>query len=426
MSNIPLLSNETSALFQTLSSNSSHDAYLYKLSQPYPNNSKQKIVVKPQNAMAFGSQCIFKIPRYGLLQAACLKIRMSVSSHLASTLQEGAIADLLGLVICDKIALTSHSKEIESLVPLSQIADYMKLNEEARVAIDQVIQSGSIKYGENLDDDSAPESAADNENVKDLYVYVPLMFSFSKGLHSALDVSFLEELEIVADVAIRAKICAWEHISLASSELICYFQQLDNSTMKKLQSSQFNLSSGQPLTQLCQNSYEENIVTVTGPTTVAGPVEATVDLACKHLCFETVIGVFQTDKLPPMDVGGATQVIQEIELFMSGRSIWRTTGMEARALEPVILGGSRVQHFKPHSGEGKLDIITLSWSNDVKRALAQMSGALSMKGASAPQLKITFKAAEINKQYDIRVVHKYYSAVSYSGSDGRISSGLNL
>ena len=120
---------------------------------------------------------------------------------------------------------------------------------------------------------------------------------------------------------------------------------------------------------------------------------------------------------------------------MSGRSIWKTTSAEAMNLESVILnnssgrrGYSWGQNASHQMRRRYYQFVSIPWSNDASRALAQMSGALSLKGASAPQLRIQFRKAD-GQETDtvrIRVVHKFYSAVSFSGSDGRVSSGLNL
>lgn len=458
MSDIPILANTVSALWNTLSQGSSIDPYMYKLSQPYPNNSRTKIVVKPTSAMAFDSQCIFRIPRYGLLQAAAIKVQIDLgvnsvpgnpagSQELTTTLK--AISDEFALFLCNKISLTSHSKEIEALVPYSQLAEFLHKDRETQAGLSDAMNRGYAPLGGgDLMDKLAKQPPSNDAATNDQSIvtfYIPLMFSFSKHLSNALDVSFLEELEIVCDVGKKSDLLggnlnnatanAANGCRIINSELLCYFHSLDNAHMKSLQQSQFNLKSGQPLTCLYSNAFEENPVKFTSG--LANTLQTiNVDLSCKHLAYETLIAIEADPGVAYGDTSylrgtGAQMQIAEVELFMSGRSIWKTTEIESSCLEAALLGNSRGRTpgmARANTGSPNNDIrmIAICWSNSIKDALSQMSGALSFKGASSPQLSITFKVTAPNAAHTCYVAHRYYSAVSFSGSDGRVSSGLNL
>lgn len=447
MSDIPILSNTTSALYNTLSQGASVDPYVYRLSSPWPNNSKTKIVTQPTSQMNFNQQCIFKIPRYGLLQAAAIKVQINLGARGVAG-QNGAdantatklISDELALFFCNKISLTSHSKEIEALTPYSQLAKFLHMSREQQAGLSDAMQRGfdPLGGGDNMDISPASQTDAAGHiaGAEIVTFYIPLLFSFTDSISTALDVSFLEELEIVCDVARKQDLFGVGEgfqaaVTLESSQLICYYHNLDNKHQKALQDAQFNLSSGAPLTCLYANAFEENSIAMTAA--AAGDIlEFTLNLSCKHLVFETCVsaevnaGYAEGNRPYTRGTGSQAQIVSA-ELFMSGRSIWRTTGIESTCLESALLGNQRGRSPGLMNGAVTNDarMVCICWSNDVKEALSGMTGALSFKGASSPQLIVRVKAAEPTA-HNLYVTHRYYSATSFSGSDGRVSSGLNL
>lgn len=518
MSNVPILSNTTSALFNTLSENSDIDPYLYRLNQPWPNNSKSKIHVLPNQPMNFNSQTTFRIPRFGLLQAAAIKVQIDLGPEsspnadglrvfpTAVTSTQKNISSDFALFLCSRIALVSHTREIEVLTPYGSLAKYYALPREQQIALSDAMQRGFDPRGGgdlmNVLPAKQPQSngiangleglpAPFDINYKDQSIityYIPLLFSFGAHLGSALDSSFLEELEIVCDVSRQQDLMGLYLLpatrgeapnvvnmgaTIKSAELLCYFHNLPNKEMRALQNSQYNLKSSQPLTVLYSNCFEETPVSFDpgfGANQSVNPhgnfpaiqdnfSTVTINLSCKHLIYQTIVACeLDVNKAyGENDValrGTGTQAdIVSAELFMSGRSVWKTTSIESCCLEAGLLHGCnpRARDRGITGAQNNLvdtqndtRTLTISWTNDMRKALAEMTGALSLKGASTPQLVLTIRPvvaswtqgdgfnrptwAGVNQTstHTVYITHLYYSATSFSGADGRISQGLNL
>ena len=514
MSNVPILSNTTSALFNTLSENSSLDNYTYRLNQPWPNNSKSKIHVLPNQPMAFNSQTTFRIPRFGLLQAAALKVQINLGDNsgdqinvpdypysnqpLAVNSTSKLISDDFALFLCSRIALVSHTREIEVLTPYGSLAKYYALPREQQIALSDAMQRGFDPRGGGDMMNVVPAQQPKINGIatlnpapvgfgtvyKDQSVityYIPLFFSFAAHLHSAIDSSFLEELEIVCDVAPQTDLMSHDLLpgtsagapnapvgcTIQSAEMLLYFHNLPNKQQRALQNTQYNLRSSQPLTVLYSNCYEETPVSFNPgfganqghPAVQDNYTTVTLNLSCKHLIYQTIIAcelnpnLIMSENRRALRGPNSQADIVSAELFMSGRSVWKTTTVESCCLEAGLLHGcnprGRERGIKGGQGSDGVQndtrTLTISWTNDMRKALAEMSGALSLKGASSPQLVLTIRPVvatwdgtipNYNRPFNLQtdqisthtvyVNHLFYSATSFSGADGRISQGLNL
>ena len=120
MSEIALLSNQSSSLYASSVAGSSADQseYVYDMDRSSINKFKSRMTRVRVNNPAFGGQVSVEIPSFGILTKMVLRTRITLN-HLAggdqSTTAAADVAKAIGAMMIDRVSLMNSSREIQTL-----------------------------------------------------------------------------------------------------------------------------------------------------------------------------------------------------------------------------------------------------------------------------------------------------------------------
>ena len=390
-------SNKESPLLTSLERQLVEDPFSYRLSSNFPNLSKSKVTVQPQYQAAgtsHGAELHFKLPRYGLASKMVIKNTMVASGN------NTAVNERIGERVFSRIELRSHNKVIQTQTPEFCAARVDNLGQEANNAYTSI--EGIV-----------PTAWSSVSGV----CYTPLFFSFFEKTSNFLDLSFVEELEVVCTVNTKIGMGLPFALTSGTYELQVSYVNLADEAHQAYNAKNFPANA--PLTMLAYNCYPETPVTVAAAGGAA-VTTTTVDLKTNNPVFAThFIIKNETDNqaVVPIDSFRITAVGREVMQQSSRENIFDT-------------GSYGVSGATSGSGSGAVTynagsrVLTYFWGLSKDRTYN--SGAAAFKNLNNPQAEITWidneTAADVIK---VHVVHEYYNLVSVNPSDGSVTSSLS-
>ena len=213
--------NLESPLIQALASNKATDPFSYRFESHYPNFSRERVSVQPvvaPSGSTHGSELIFKLPRYGLVQKACIQCDLTCG---ATDNTASSNDSRLGSRVFQSIELRSHNKVLATMP-----RDYC----DSRIQSADAVEALNYSYVTNC-------NSFNNETIT---VYTPLFLPCFEKSSLFLDLSFCEQLDLVCTVATQAQMgLAAGALTSATYTLHVWYLSLDNKEYEALVAKQF-------------------------------------------------------------------------------------------------------------------------------------------------------------------------------------------
>jgi len=403
------MSMTSSPVGNVLLSDSSLDPLIYDMKSSYPNMSRNKYRVKAGSAWDFGKPNTFELPRFGLAIGAVIKTTFNVTASAGN----GVTPTLnLGNMLFERVSLTSHSREIEQII---DVAGLVKV-------LEQPIGQKDVLMDLAHNSENA-ELTAD----KTIVVYTPVNLScFTQGLGNCFDTSFVETLEINAQMRVKADLfdisgTGAVAFDASNSELMVFFLSMEEANLRKYQDRQYSVEA--PLTVASHSNYQESAVSFSG--TSGSQTTQIITFNCPNVCTKTMLYVQQVS-----DDGeaGNFHAIDKIEYYMSGRLVYEYASKEEVRLENAMffngsygINASNTQTASENPNEQ--NIYVHRW--EIANTKNQYAGGVSGKGISNFSAKVYFTPSA-TKNYKLQAIHEYVNIVSTSGASGRIGVSLSL
>jgi len=412
---IQLLSSSSSPTLNVLAQTANLDKFLYNLSPSTPNVSRQKVEVKAGSTFNFGKTNDFNLNRYGILVGAVLKLKIKNYDSSGSA-DYGAN---FGHMAVSRAVLSSHSREICQTHDVANLCDVLEM---------------PLGVKENLRDIAKDDDGSTLANGASDTVYVPLTFPFLKnGLGACLDLSFVEQITCSVSLANLADLFEDAttpdvRVEASDTSLICYFLNLQESDLRKLEDTQYSLE--KPLSMMSSSIYKEAPVSKTFTANGSGVYaqeEVTINFNVPNCATKTMIYVDRRSVGSTADNGavGTFYDVAEVAFTMSGREVWKSTGTECNKLENSLFYGGSYSVGIDATNES---IFVHRWGISCESNM--YSGAVSGKNVSDFSCNIKFKPADgANDEvssYRFQVQHEYINVVSISGSSGKVAVALSL
>ena len=403
MADIVNLSNAESPLYSVLTQTSARDPWTYSVRSNVPSFSKSVVDVNVSNP-DFGKNHTIELPRYGLLSQAVLRAKITLKGDSNGSNKPAVIKQLMAHLIkrCD---LQTHNKVIESTYALYHQAFHNELPYGQR-------ESEKLAGLEVFPESTTWTTGATETNTATGYLRLPLSFMYRS--ENFLDLRFLEQLSINIETDKLANVTDYMDTTggckIDEMFLSCQYISPEEDTYREYQNRNFTLEKN--LTMLFTNRYQESPVTSTSSPIV-------LNLACQNLIFKTHIILRDNAKVVTAD-GANMLAIDKVTVEGSGRKLYEIKGDQL-----LLLDGSWGRFVGASSGTSsdvESRVYTITWGLDSDRS--SNSGAVSLKNITAPRVTVESSASVTTFRLD--VIHEFWSLVDVSGSDGRLSTGINL
>jgi len=397
--NISLASQVESPLLNSLQSSIVSTPFNYKLSKNYPLLSKSNVTVSPvvtPSGSAYSKKITWKLPRYGIITGACIKVTTVNSATKTATLTRKT---RLGSRFFRNISLRSHNRTIQD-------------NDDQYID-NRISNSPSEKQSAYSDMTNPPEGIDIFGTVPESTFYAPTFMFFGEQSESALDLAFCEPLEIVADVGTRSSIWGDDEqlfdMDFASVELVLFYVNLENETQAALTASQFPLS--QNLTMLMNDSYRE--VGVEQAYTSDDTATMTVDAKTNHVVTASHFSVRDKDD-------NSLLPIISVSMVSSGQTLvdsTRRTNIYENAQFGKFVG------TVPSASSGDVYSIYYGFDNDK----TYISGAEAFGSLNQPRFTVVVDTSSLGgaTTLEMDVQHDYASLITVDSASGSVTRSLS-
>ena len=405
------MSSSSSPAMNVLLSDSSLDPLIYDMKSSYPLMSRNKYRVKAGSSWDFAKANSFEIPRFGVAIGAVLKTTIAITAGNADATHHVTPSQNLGNMLFERISLTSHSREIEQVL---DVANLVKV-------LEQPLGQKEVLMDLAHNDESVAITAD-----KTLVVYTPINFShFTSGIGMAFDTSFVESLEINAQLRAKDKLfdiganaAATVTLTQADCELMVYFLSMEEANLRKYQDLQYSVE--RPLTVAACSNYRESAVQFDGTNGTESTV--TINFNCPNVCKKTILYITNEE-----DDGqaGNFEAITSIEYYMSGRLQYEYAAADETKLENAMFfnGSYGIAANPSGTNPNQQNVNVHRW--EIAPTKNQFSGGVSGKGISNWSAIVKFTPTA-TKTYKLNAIQEYVNIVSTSGASGRIGVSLSL
>jgi hypothetical protein len=398
-----IASNQESPILTSLERNLVEDPYSYRLAANFPNQSKSLVTVQPQYAAAgtsHGADLHFKLPRYGLVAKMVLRNKMISSGP------QDDVKARLGERVYSRLELRSHNKVIQSQNPEYCQARIDNLGQEANNSYTSVTQTVPV--------------VSSWTNGVEAECFTPVFFSFFEKTSNFLDLSFIEELELVATVGTQTSMGLENPLASGQYELLVWYVNLSEEAEQAYIAKNFPAS--QPLTMLAYDMYPETPKIETSDGLGSTVITTTVDLKTNNAVYATHFIIKNEDKLQD------TMPITSFQLNAVGRELM---AQDAR-VNVFDTGSYGVSGCTSSAIPGAGNITynagsrVLTYFYGMSKDRTYNSGATAYKNLNNPQAVITWTdTGVISEKIKVYVVHEYLNLVTINPSDGSINRGLS-
>ena len=395
--------NKESALLSSLESNQVSDVYTYRLLANLPNASRSIWTVSPNIApsgSSHGKDCVFKLPRYGLLQRAVIETTLTPSA--SSTTADNTN---IGERIFSNIDLRSNSKVICSNTP-----GYLRVRTD---------NAGS-EVSHTLSMISQQSATLTSAAVK---CYTPIQLPFFEKTSNYLDLEFVDQLELACTVNTSAEMGLPADLTSATFVLYLFFRNLSNEARRAYEAK--NFSPDRPLNMLIYDQYVETF------TAAANSTSNVCNLNVPHAVFATHFFINKSATGVTSNIilntGPSTQ-ITSFSLAFTGRTILNSipeSVMRYDGSSYKICGDSVTQAGAIAKRTSSAPSpISLYWGESNDRTYN--SHAVAMSNINNPQLTVNYAALGAGIGGTVIVVHEFWKLLTISSDDGRLDVGYSL
>jgi hypothetical protein len=338
MSSALALANNNSALLSYLQGSAPETSpFTYGLTRNVGSYHRQKKVSVVKTGVAFSSEVRFELPRWGVMKNLTLRAAITMASG-ADTYYFGVLSGIIA-----KAEIKARDKVIATIYP-ETIVDWVKSQP------DQAYKMWT---------DPDHMSLKSNYSAAEYLFDMPLPFSFTERINTAIMARFAEPLELVITTPTSTTGISAAPTNVDLTLKLDYLHPGENTLENMKKSSKDAGPKGIP--RLQYSTYKEN------DTSIAASAAANTDLAitlnCKNPVFRTLIYAHYTgtgDRLQ------ASNIINRIRLQAAGEDLMDFTAAELR--QDMVSGPFGDYHLEDdqYSVHSSYDAINQNASVDVQ------------------------------------------------------------
>ena len=447
MSEIALLSNQSSSLYASSVAGSSADQseYVYDMDRSSVNKFKSRMTRVKVNNPTFGGQVSVEIPSFGILTKMVLRTRITFATQGTHGAQAGAdLAKSIHAMIIDRVSLMNSSREIQTLYGdcIQYLVYNMPKDEKEKwlaVGADDPAD-GSMVQTTGV---TVPfTNAAQNPSV-DIYTLLPFSCFHEGGsgtpYKSCFNTRFIEKLNCTikfADVGGAGGLASAEGtngftgstIDVNHCELLCDFDVLEQKSLNKVEESNYSLS--QPLAQVMSNWA---LTKRSSGALAGGNTKMNLNLFNTQLAHSIVIVVDRKDNAG-LDHGanywqkygtGRHVALKGIKLSSAGRVLYEaTTAQECAFIGSTdnSLGNCWGKRNVGAPGSDKIYVIPFG---NLLRDTSATKGCVALKNLNSLELEVDIVGAADTHEYELKSYCRFYQATATQSNTGRISISLS-
>lgn len=404
MTDFVLQANESSTLLRDLNSKPRVDLS-YSVKPSYPLISKKFFSIASESTIGTpaGSTVVFKLPRAGLLRD--LLIQSTVSTAAAST---NVLTTPWGLDLFESIEIRTNNKVIytQSDAACKAFSQHTNLGKQGAIyrrALPTVPTTGAI-------------AAAANWNTTGVTVYTPVFAPFFESVYNFIDLNFWEPISLHCKVSTTARMGLYDALSAMTSYLWVWTYTPDAEYYNKLRSK--NMSPEYPLNMLCYNTFLEKF---TCTSTTQNTMRLNVNYPVTALYF--FVKHIST---------GALFQINSFDFIVAGSKILDAVPWLVADYASDCSGSTAVVPTWD-SGTSTFPMVRITDQNRIRWLQFNMdpfdntynSGAMSFNNLLTPTLVINTASLGTASNYEIHVVYKYMTIVSFDATNGSVSVAQN-
>lgn len=449
MSEIALLSNQSSSLYASSVAGSSADQseYVYDMDRSSVNKFKSRMTRVRINNPAFGGQVSVEIPSFGILTKMVLRTRITLNSINGgddSALAAADVAKAIGAMMIDRVSLMNSSREIQTLYgDCIQYLIYNMPADEKKKWLAAMGDDAGAPAG-LVNTDGVPITFAQGEANRSIDIYTLLPFScFHEGgagtpYKSCFNTRFIEKLNCTikfADVgaaggftsSVAHGFSGVVTLDTNNCELLCDFDVLEQKSLNKVEEANYSLS--QPLAQVMSNWA----LTKKSKTFGAGDTKMNINLFNTQLAHSIVIVVDRKDAtgLGHGAAGwqaygtGRHVALKGIKLSSAGRVLYEATTVQECAYIGSTdngLGNCWGTYNAGAHGADKFYVIPFG---NLLRDTSAIKGCCALKNLNSLELEVDIVGAGNNHIYELKAYCRFYQATATQSNTGRISISLS-
>lgn len=401
------LSNQGSAVVQTLLKYSDEENFVYNFEYGLPNFSREWVSTTKTGAYTGNTQSVvFDVIKGGLLKSMYVHIQMVLSS--GANIKS---CDDFGLNLFNSIVLSNNNRQICQLLP-----------QGIRAWINRQPLSKQLGYNQGV---IAPAglSLAGSMTVN---VYVPLPFSFTKQLSTYLDTNYLDSMTLTFNFNALSTVYYNDSgtptaptVGTSNITLYSEYLTLDNEAYAKYRAMQFP---AEKPTVMLMDSYEyEN------DTKCAGNDEV-FPLTSKRVITETYFKIVSNtattaDNHLPISIAQseAAQSMIKLKLRGNGKVLYEVKCYPYQLFESDCVKRESWIINTAANTSTTYGMICINWRLLEAQLKDCWEGGLSLKNISGAQLEIEAGTSKFTSSFTMKCVHKYMELVEVEQNSGRLS-----
>lgn len=449
MSEIALLSNQSSSLYASSVAGSSADQseYVYDMDRSSVNKFKSRMTRVKINNPAFGNQVSVEIPSFGILTKMVLRTRITLNSIAQGndTATDAAdVAKAIGAMMIDRVSLMNSSREIQTLY--GDCIQYLIYNmgaDEKKKWLAAMGDDAEAIGGTSLVNTIGATIGYGGAQVggdRSIDIYTLLPFScFHEGgagtpYKSCFNTRFIEKLNCTikfADVGLTSTVAngfsGVVTLDTNHCELLCDFDVLEQKSLNKVEEANYSLS--QPLAQVMSNWA----LTKKRSGALAGTTKMNLNLFNTQLAHSLVIVVDRKDAAGLVNGADAWQKygtgrhapLKGIKLSSAGRVLYEaTTVQECAYIGSTDNGlGNCWGHY--NAGQPGADKIYVIPFGNLLRDTSAIKGCCALKNLNSLELEVDIAGAVDGHDYELKAYCRFYQATATQSNTGRISISLS-
>ena len=389
MADSQLQSQKVSSLSQSMGQVLKTDLS-YNIPENYPICGTHKIPLNPSNPTGAtdpsGKSLQWSIPSYGNVK------NMVIESRLTNSANNNAAANDtdLGARIFDSISLKSHGSVIcQNSLGYSTVRQYDASLEKSLAASELQNSPTTLTTGAVAT------------------FFTPVYFPFFEKVENSIDTSFVENLELVANVTTDFRLATG---SIASAEFILWIEYFTLDTKDHQELLARNFVPGKNLNMLLYDSESQT-------SDASSVTSLTVDIKNNNLCFATHFFIQDT-------ATGVLAPITSYTLSVDGRVVRNGVPRKIEAWTKASRGHRSANITQITSGAitDKLTVKPVSCYWGLEGNRTWKSGAINFRATSNPTLTVNLASAT-NKR--LVIVQEFWRLMSIDSVSGIINLGVS-
>lgn len=398
MSTLAIQSNESSGLLRTLTSAKTED-YSYNIEASVPLLVPSQVELSPNQSISGapeGKSMTFNLNKNQLWTGA--EIRTVISRAV------GAVASVKpwGLTLFESIEIKSNNKTIMTLSDSAIRAIVSTMPDEQKQAV--------LRRATPMNANGAVLTTAGAiSTATTVVVYTPVMAIFFEAMNTHLDLSFVEQIQIVCKFNTVNGIGSGAAFTSVESTLWCYQYITDNMYLSFLRSK--NYARGSFLNMLSWNTYKEvqDIASTTATSTI---FKMHVNYPVRAIHFAIV----KTDTAGTTSTNTDLSPIYNITLEFGGQklidtcpylSVNRVKELQGASATTLLPSGG----YSGNVARADTDWVTIPFAMQLLDRTYN-SGAVSFNDLNSPILTLSHAATGVAAQ--LQVVYEYFNMLSIS------------